>query len=137
MPLARLTNRFKAALWEGRPQLGLWSTLCCPQVAEVLAQSKFDWILFDAEHSPIEIAGLLPLLQAASGGNACSAVRPPWNDPVLIKRVLDIGAQTVLLPFVQNAEEARRAVASVRYPPDGIRGVSAGTRAGRYGRDPA
>ena len=127
-------NAFKSALQEGRRQLGIWSTFCSPVAAEILGKSGFDWILFDAEHSPVEIAGLLPLLQAASAGPATCVVRPAWNDPVLIKRILDIGAQTVLLPFVQTAEEARRAVQSCRYPPDGRRGVSGTTRAGDFGR---
>jgi len=132
MPLPE--NSFKSALREGRRQLGVWSTFCSPIVAEILGKSGFDWILFDAEHSPVEIAGLLPLLQAASCGPATSVVRPAWNDPVLIKRILDIGAQTVLLPFVQTSEEARRAVQSCRYPPDGRRGVSGTTRASDFGR---
>src|SRR5882762_11334146 len=132
MPLPH--NAFKRALQEGRRQLGIWSTFCSPIVAEILGKSGFDWILFDSEHSPVEIAGLLPLLQAASGGPAASVVRPAWNDPVLIKRILDIGAQSVLLPFVQTAEEARRAVAAVRYPPRGMRGVSASSRASNFGR---
>src|ERR1700722_6289032 len=127
-------NAFKSALCEGRRQLGIWSTFCSPIAAEILGKSGFDWILFDAEHSPVEIAGLLPLLQAAACGPAISVVRPAWNDPVLIKRILDIGAQTVLLPFVQTSEEARRAVQSCRYPPDGRRGVSGSTRAGDFGR---
>jgi 4-hydroxy-2-oxoheptanedioate aldolase len=99
-----------------------------------LGKSGFDWILFDSEHSPVEIAGLLPLLQAASSGAATCIVRPAWNDPVLIKRVLDIGAQTVLLPFVQSSDEAHQAVRSCRYPPDGIRGASGTTRANDFGR---
>jgi 4-hydroxy-2-oxoheptanedioate aldolase len=132
MPLPH--NSFKSALNEGRQQLGIWSTFCSPIVAEILGKSGFDWILFDSEHSPVEIAGLLPLLQAASGGPAACVVRPAWNDPVLIKRILDIGAQTVLLPFVQNSEEAHRAVQSCRYPPVGRRGVSGTTRASDFGR---
>jgi len=127
-------NAFKSALSEGRRQLGIWSTFCSPIVAEILGKSGFDWILFDAEHSPVEIAGLLPLLQAASCGTATSVVRPAWNDPVLIKRILDIGAQTVLLPFVQTSAEAQRAVQSCHYPPDGRRGVSGTTRASDFGR---
>jgi 4-hydroxy-2-oxoheptanedioate aldolase len=127
-------NSFKSALAEGRRQLGIWSTFCSPIAAEILGKSGFDWILFDSEHSPVEIAGLLPLLQAANCGPASCVVRPAWNDPVLIKRILDIGAQTVLLPFVQTPEEALRAVQSCRYPPDGRRGVSGTTRAGGYGR---
>ena len=129
-------NAFKAALKAGKPQLGIWSSLVSPVVAEVLGQSAFDWVLFDAEHSPVDLAGLYPLLQACAGGKAHAAVRPPWNDMVMIKRVLDMGAQTVLLPFVQTPGEAAAAVASTRYPPAGVRGVSAGTRAGGYGRRP-
>jgi 4-hydroxy-2-oxoheptanedioate aldolase len=132
MPLPH--NAFKSALQEGRRQLGIWSTFCSPIAAEILGKSGFDWILFDSEHSPVEIAGLLPLLQAANNGPAASVVRPAWNDSVLIKRILDIGAQTVLLPFVQTPEEAVRAVQSCRYPPDGRRGVSGTTRAGDFGR---
>jgi 4-hydroxy-2-oxoheptanedioate aldolase len=127
-------NAFKNALSQGRRQLGIWSSFCSPIAAEILGKSGFDWILFDSEHSPVEIAGLLPLLQAASGGRAACVVRPAWNDPVLIKRILDIGAQTVLLPFVQTSEEAHRAVQSCRYPPDGRRGVSGTMRASDYGR---
>ena len=129
-------NAFKAGLKAGKPQLGIWSSLASPVVAEILGQSAFDWVLFDAEHAPVDLAGLYPLLQACAGGRASAAVRPPWNDMVLIKRVLDMGAQTVLLPFVQTPAEAAAAVASTRYPPDGLRGVSAATRAGGYGRRP-
>jgi 4-hydroxy-2-oxoheptanedioate aldolase len=127
-------NAFKAALRAGKPQLGIWSSLVSPVVAEILGQSAFDWVLFDAEHAPVDLAGLYPLLQACAGGKASAAVRPPWNDPVMVKRVLDMGAQTVLLPFVQTPAEAAAAVASTRYPPQGIRGVSVATRAGGYGR---
>lgn len=127
-------NTFKAALAQGEVQLGLWSSLCSPVVSEMLGRSGFDWILFDAEHSPVDIAGLLPLLQAAAVGPAACAVRPPWNDKVLIKRILDIGAQTLLLPFVENPEEAADAVRSCRYPPLGVRGVAGSTRASGYGK---
>lgn len=128
-------NKFKQAITKGTPQLGMWSSLCSPMVAEILSQSSFDWVLYDAEHSPAEIADLTPLLQAAAAGTASSVVRPPWNDPVLIKRVLDIGAQTVLLPYVQNQQEAERAVKSCLYPPHGTRGVAGITRASAYGRN--
>ncbi len=128
-------NRFKEAIAAGSAQLGLWSSLCSPIGAEIIAGAGFDWILFDTEHAPVEIAGVLPLLQAAASGTAETAVRPAWNDRVLIKRVLDIGARTVLLPFVENADEARAAVAACRYPPDGVRGVAGSTRASRFGRD--
>jgi len=127
-------NRFKQALTEGRLQIGLWSSLCSNIAAEVVADSGFDWILLDGEHSPNEVPGVMAQLQALAGGAATPVVRPAWNDAVMVKRMLDIGAQSILVPYVQNAGEAMRAVASVRYPPAGIRGVAAATRASRYGR---
>lgn len=129
-------NKFKKAIAKGEVQLGMWSSLSSPMVAEILSQSAFDWVLFDGEHSPTEMADMLPLLQAAAGGSASAAVRPPWNDQVLIKRLLDIGTQTLLLPFVQDALEAESAVESTRYPPEGRRGVAGLTRASAYGRIP-
>ena len=127
-------NSFKHAIAAGQLQIGLWSGLCSNIGAEIVSDSGFDWILLDTEHSPNEIPGLLSQLQAIGRGTATPIIRPAWNDAVLIKRVLDIGTQSVLVPYVQNPEEARRAVAAVRYPPAGIRGVAAGARASRYGR---
>ncbi len=127
-------NAFKAALKDGRLQIGLWSSLCSNVAAEVIADSGFDWILIDTEHSPNEVPDVLAQLQACGRGTATPIVRPAWNDPVLIKRYLDIGSTTLLIPFVQNAEEARRAVAACRYPPAGIRGVTTMGRGSRYGR---
>ena len=129
-------NAFKHAIAAGQLQIGLWSSLASNIAAEIVSDSGFDWILLDSEHSPNEIPGLLSQLQALQRGTATPIVRPAWNDAVLAKRCLDIGAQTLLFPYVQNAEEARRAVASPRYPPQGIRGVAVATRAGRYGRVP-
>ena len=117
-------NAFKRALAEGRRQIGIWSSLGSNVVAEILAPAGFDWVLLDMEHSPNEIPGLIQQMQALAGGTATPIVRPAWNDPVVIKRVLDAGAQSILVPFVQNAAEARAAVAATRYPPHGIRGVS-------------
>jgi 4-hydroxy-2-oxoheptanedioate aldolase len=129
-------NRFKAGLREGRPQIGLWSALCSNLVAEIIASAGFDWILIDTEHGPNEVPGVLSQLQAMSTGTAEPVVRVAWNDPVLIKRILDTGARSLLVPFVQNADEARKAVAATRYPPAGIRGVSVAPRANRFGRVP-
>jgi 4-hydroxy-2-oxoheptanedioate aldolase len=129
-------NAFKHAIAQGRLQVGLWSSLCSNIAADIVSDSGFDWILLDTEHSPNEIPDVLGQLQAAERGSASLIVRPAWNDAVLIKRVLDIGAQSVLVPYVQNVEEARRAVAAVRYPTAGIRGVAAAARASRYGRIP-
>ena len=129
-------NAFKHAIAQGRLQVGLWSSLASNIAADIVSDSGFDWILLDTEHSPNEVPDVLAQLQAAERGSASLIVRPAWNDAVLIKRVLDIGAQSVLVPYVQNVEEARRAVAAVRYPTAGIRGVAAAARASRYGRIP-
>ncbi len=127
-------NQFKQALRRRELSIGLWSTLCSNIAAEVVAHSGFDWILLDTEHSPNELPDLLTQLQAMGRSTSAPVVRAAWNDTVLIKRILDIGVQSVLLPYVQTADEARRAVAAVRYPPRGVRGVSAGSRASNYGR---
>lgn len=127
-------NNFKHGLARGELQIGLWCSLCSNIAAELVAYSGYDWLLLDTEHSPNEIPDLVAQLQAVATGTASAIVRPAWNDTVLIKRVLDIGAQSVLLPYVQNAEEARRAVAATRYPPKGVRGVTGSGRAARYGR---
>src|ERR1035437_1366315 len=129
-------NLFKAALLDARPQIGLWSSLCSNIAAEIIGGSGFDWILIDTEHAPNEVPGLLSQLQAMVIGTPEPVVRCAWNDAVLIKRILDIGARSLLVPFVQNAGEALRAVAATRYPPLGIRGVSVAPRANLYGRIP-
>jgi 4-hydroxy-2-oxoheptanedioate aldolase len=127
-------NSFKKAIHERRLQIGLWSSLCSNIGAEIVGDAGFDWILLDTEHSPNEIPGLLSQLQALSRSATAPVIRAAWNDTVLIKRILDIGAQSVLVPYVQNADEARRAVAAVRYPPRGLRGVASAARASRFGR---
>jgi 4-hydroxy-2-oxoheptanedioate aldolase len=129
-------NAFKHAIAEGRLQIGLWSSLCSNIATEVIAGSGFDWILLDTEHSPNEVPDLLSQLQACMRGTSSPIVRPAWNDTVLLKRILDIGAQSVLVPYVQNPEEAERAVQAVRYPPAGVRGVAVASRASNFGRTP-
>jgi len=129
-----IANRFKMAVLAGRRQTGLWCTLPGGYVAEALAGAGYDWLLFDTEHSPSDPLTVLPQLQAAAAYPVAGVVRPASNDPVLIKRLLDLGAQTLLVPYVQNEAEARQAVAAMRYPPQGVRGVSALTRATRFGR---
>ena len=127
-------NSFKHAIAAGRLQIGLWSSLCSNIVADILSDSGFDWILLDTEHSPNEIPSLLSQLQVLARTTTTPIVRPAWNDAVLIKRIMDLGAQTLLVPFVQDRQEAQRAVAATRYPPVGIRGTAGGSRASRYGR---
>ncbi len=127
-------NRFKRALRAGTPQIGLWSSLSSNYTVEVIAGAGFDWILLDTEHSPTDLENLLTQLQAAAAYPAHAVVRVPWNDMVTVKRVLDIGAQSLLVPYVSTAAEARNAVAHTRYPPAGVRGVAGTTRATRFGR---
>jgi 4-hydroxy-2-oxoheptanedioate aldolase len=127
-------NRLKRALYDGQPQIGLWSTLTSPVATEVVAGSGFDWVLLDTEHAPNDVTSVHRQLQAMQGSAASAVVRPYWNDAVLFKRLLDIGVQSLLVPFVQNADEARLAVAATRYPPQGVRGVATTIRANRYGR---
>jgi 4-hydroxy-2-oxoheptanedioate aldolase len=130
MPL----NPFKRAIQAGQLQVGLWSSLSSHVSVEVIAGSGFDWLLLDTEHSPNELPMVHSQLQAAVGGTAHPVVRPPWNDTVVIKRFLDIGVQSFLVPYVQNEAEARAAVAATRYPPKGVRGVATASRASRFGR---
>jgi 4-hydroxy-2-oxoheptanedioate aldolase len=126
-------NAFKAALRAGRSQLGVWNTIPGQVVTEILAGAGFDVVVIDTEHSLTDVPDVLGMLQALEGYPVAHAVRPSSNDPVLIKRLLDIGAQTLIIPYVQNADEARAAVRAMRYAPRGFRGVSGATRAARYG----
>lgn len=128
-----IKNRFKAALAAGERQIGLWSTIPDTGVVEMLAACGYDWLLIDTEHSAMDAVATMALMQAAAPYPVSTIVRPGWNDPVEIKKVLDCGAQTLLIPYVQDAEEAAAAVAAVHYPPRGIRGVAGTTRASRYG----
>ena len=127
-------NGFKRALKAGRAQIGLWSSLSSSYTVEVIAGAGFDWILLDMEHSPNDLESALAQLQAAAPYPTHPVVRVPWNDMVSIKRLLDIGAQSLLVPYVSTADEARAAVSYTRYPPAGVRGVAGTTRATRFGR---
>src|SRR2546427_9993396 len=115
-------NTFKKAIREARPQIGLWCSSCSNVTAEAIAGAGFDWILIDTEHAPNELPMVLSQLQAMVGGTAAAVVRPAWDDLVLIKRLLDVGAQNLLVPYVQTAEEAPAAGAAGAPPPPGKRG---------------
>jgi 2-dehydro-3-deoxyglucarate aldolase/4-hydroxy-2-oxoheptanedioate aldolase len=131
-------NRFKAWLSE-RPErkpLGTWLMSGAPATAEAMGFCGFDFLVLDMEHVPIDLGETIALLRAIAGTPAEALVRLPWNDQVLVKRVLDAGARSLMFPFIQTAEEARRAVSYTRYPPDGVRGVAAIHRGSRYGRAP-
>ncbi|MFI1052729.1 aldolase/citrate lyase family protein [Streptomyces griseoruber] len=128
------SNAFKAALSRGEQLIGMWCSLADPYPAEIIAGAGFDWLLLDTEHSHADVATVLSQLQAVAPYPCSPVVRPPVNDPVVIKRLLDVGAQSLLIPQVESAEEARAAVAATRYAPLGVRGVAALTRATRFGR---
>jgi 4-hydroxy-2-oxoheptanedioate aldolase len=127
-------NPFLAAIRAGKPQIGIWICLCSPFAAEAVAGAGFDWALLDMEHSPNDLTMVMGQLQVFAAYETTALVRPEWNDPVLVKRVLDIGAPGLLFPMVQSVDEATKAVASTRYPPRGMRGVSGTTRANKFGR---
>lgn len=115
------------------PPVGTWITSASPVVAEAVGHAGFDWGVLDMEHAPADMMEVIHMLQAVSSTKMVPVVRVPWNDTVTIKRVLDAGATTLLIPLVQSADEARQAVAATRYPPQGVRGVAGMTRAARYG----
>lgn len=128
------TNPFNAALKAGDAQIGLWISLASNFAAEVVASAGFDWALVDMEHSPNDYFSVLSQLQAFASSDTTAIVRVEWNDAVAVKRLLDLGAQGLLFPMIQSVEEAKQAVAATRYPPHGVRGVSAATRATKFGR---
>lgn len=128
------TNHFKRAIMDGKSQIGFWCSLASHISVEILAGSGFDWLLLDTEHSPNEIPQVYSQLQAVMENDTHPIVRPPWNDMVIIKRYLDAGVQTLLIPTIQTREEAEQAVAYTRYPPRGVRGFASGSRSSRFGR---
>lgn len=119
-----------------KPPVGTWIVSASPLVAEAVGHVGFDWGVLDMEHAPLDLMTLVHLLQAVGNTKMVPVVRLPWNDAVMVKRVLDAGAETLLFPFIQTPEEAARAVAATRYPPEGVRGLSAMGRASRYGTVP-
>lgn len=130
-----IRNEFKQRLTAGQSQFGLWAALADPYVIEVLATAGFDWLLIDNEHAPNDVRSTLAQLQAVAAYDSHPVVRPVKSDAALIKQLLDIGVQTLLLPMIDTADQARKAVAATRYPPEGVRGVgSALARASRWNR---
>ena len=131
------TNPFRELLAKEAIPLGTWLMSGAPSTAEAMGCLGFDWLVVDMEHVPIDYKDAYHVLQAIAGTRAVPVVRLAWNDPVLTKRALDIGAQALMFPFVQSAEDARRAVAATRYPAagepfPGTRGYAAMHRASRY-----
>ncbi len=132
-PYTAFPNRFRQDLLAGKTQIGCWVSLGSAISTEVLGVAGFDWLLLDAEHAPNDVLNLIPQLMALKDSPSAPVVRPPWNDTVVIKRLLDAGFFNFLIPFVESAEQARCAVAATRYPPQGVRGVSVSQRGNRYG----
>lgn len=130
-------NTFKSALLEHRVQIGLWVALTSPYTAEICAGAGYDWLLLDAEHAPNDIQTLVSQLQALAKYPVHAIVRPPIGEAWMIKQILDIGAQTILVPMVETKEQAEAMVRAVRYPPHGVRGVGASlARASGFNRIP-
>jgi len=127
-------NSFKERLLAGEPQIGLWLSIPSAFTAEICATAGFDWLLLDGEHTPNDIQTVLSQLQAIGAYPISHPIaRPVTGDPVLIKQMLDVGVQTLLIPMVDDAEQAAHLVAATRYPPNGFRGVGYGTaRASRW-----
>ncbi len=118
-----------------RALIGLWACAGSPITAEIVAGSGCDWVLLDAEHSPNGLESVLAQLYAMSAYPVAPLVRPPYGDTVLIKQYLDLGAQNLLIPMVDSAEQAAEIVRAVRYPQSGVRGVgSALARSARWNR---
>ncbi len=135
-PYSALPNRFRQSLLaRDRPLIGCWLSLASPISTEVLGIAGFDWLLLDCEHAPNDVLTLIPQLMALKDSSSAPVVRPPWNDTVVIKRLLDAGCSNFLIPFIENAEQAAAAVAATRYPPQGVRGVSVSHRGNRYGAE--
>jgi len=126
-------NRFKQRLCRGETQIGLWLGLADAYCTELAANAGFDWLLIDGEHAPNDLCGMLGQLQAIAPYASQAIIRPVVGDSALIKQLLDIGAQTLLVPMVESAQQARELVRAMHYPPQGIRGVgSALARASRW-----
>lgn len=125
-------NRFKQGMASGKPQYGLWLGLPDNSAAEIAAVAGFDWLLIDGEHGPFDLRTIMSHLQAIAPYDVAPIVRCVEGNTALIKQLLDIGAQTLLVPMVETAEQAKQLVSAVRYPPDGVRGL--GTSLARAAR---
>jgi len=131
-----MNNLFKENICNNKFQLGLWSSLCSETSADVIGGAGFDWILLDMEHSANDVKSVMSQAQAIeSRGNTQVIVRPAWNDPILIKPLLDYGFNSFIIPMVNNLEETKKAVSACLYPPKGVRGVSFVHRGNDYGRN--
>ncbi len=133
MPYCPFPNGFRRDVLARKRLIGCWCSLGSPVTAEILGLAGFDWLVLDGEHALNDVLSLVPQLMALKDSRSAPVVRPPWNDAVIIKRLLDAGFYNFLVPFIASADDARHAVSAVRYPPAGIRGVSVAHRGNRFG----
>src|SRR5262245_28428011 len=131
--MSKRSLALKKRLRAGETTIGGWLTFADLNVAEIVVGTGFDWVLIDGEHGPFDLGGLQMVLAAFNGSKTVPIVRVPWNDPVRIKQVLDLGVDGVLVPMVNSPDEAKAAVAACKYPPVGTRGFGP-RRASDYGR---
>jgi 2-dehydro-3-deoxyglucarate aldolase len=132
-PYVAMPNAFRRDLRANKPLIGCWCSLASNITTEILGYAGFDWLLLDGEHAPNDMSSFITQLQALKDSPSAPVVRPPWAEPVIIKRLLDIGFYNFLMPWIENADQARAAVAATRYPPQGMRGMGTGHRSNRYG----
>ncbi len=132
--MAAFENLLKRKLKAGKRTVGAWLQIASPLTAEIMSRAGFDWLMIDMEHGPGDILTLISQIQGMKGSDAVPLVRAPWNDLVMLKRILDAGAAGVLVPYVNTGAEAEAAVRACRYPPTGIRGIAASPRAAGYGQ---
>jgi 2-dehydro-3-deoxyglucarate aldolase len=128
-----IPNQFRRDLLAKKRLLGLWASLASPVSTEVIGYAGFDWLLIDGEHAPNDLQTVMLQLMALKDSPSAAVVRPQWAEPILLKRLLDLGVYNFLMPFVESAEQARAAVAATRYPPEGIRGIAVAQRSNQYG----
>jgi 2-dehydro-3-deoxyglucarate aldolase len=133
MPYVSMPNSFRRDLRAGKKLIGCWASLASNLTTEILGYAGFDWLLIDGEHAPNEYSTFITQLQALKDSESAPIVRPQWFDPVVIKRLLDIGFFNFLIPFIETEEMAKNAVASTRYPPQGRRGIGTAHRSNKYG----
>jgi 2-dehydro-3-deoxyglucarate aldolase len=132
-PYVPMPNSFRRDLQARKQLIGCWVSLASNISTEILGYAGFDWLLVDGEHAPNDMSSFISQLQALKDSSSAPVVRPPWSEPVIIKRLLDIGFYNFLMPWIETAEQARAAVAATRYPPQGMRGMGTGHRSNRYG----
>jgi 2-dehydro-3-deoxyglucarate aldolase len=135
-PYVSMPNSFRLAMRQRKPLIGCWASLASSITTEILGYAGFDWLLIDGEHAPNDWSSFIGQLQALKDSPSAPVVRPQWAEPVIIKRLLDIGFFNFLMPYIESPDQARMVVAATRYPPQGTRGVGVVHRSIKYGYVP-